>query len=131
MLLVAWAARPRGLMGRVMVRPSTGPSYKASCPRSYIPPKMNSHYVPRALQHHPPLFLQVEEAQFRMGPPHQGTLRARKNFSLRQVPNINWFGDGGQRFSQLGFRCPCPRCVLPGPPRNLVAAKGGEVPSAG
>ena len=30
-LLVAGAARPRGLMGRVMVRPSMAPSYEASC----------------------------------------------------------------------------------------------------
>ena len=31
-LLVAGAARPRGLMARVMVRPSTVPLYEASCP---------------------------------------------------------------------------------------------------
>ena len=43
-LLVAGAARPRGLMGRVMVRPSTPPSYEASCPGSYTPPpKMDTH----------------------------------------------------------------------------------------
>ena len=33
-LLVAGAARPRGLMGRMMVRLSTAPSYEASCPGS-------------------------------------------------------------------------------------------------
>ena len=42
-LLVAGAARARGLMGRVMVRPSTAPSYEASCPGSYTPPKMDFH----------------------------------------------------------------------------------------
>ena len=38
-VLVAGAPRPRGLMGRVMVRPSTAPSYEASCPGSYTPPQ--------------------------------------------------------------------------------------------
>ena len=38
-LLVAGAAWPSGLMGRVMVRPSRAPSYEASCPGSYTPPK--------------------------------------------------------------------------------------------
>ena len=33
-LLQAGAARPRGLMGRVMLRPSTAPSYEGSCPGS-------------------------------------------------------------------------------------------------
>ena len=42
-LLVAGAAWPRGLMGRVMVRPSTAPWYEASCPGSYPPQKMDSH----------------------------------------------------------------------------------------
>ena len=42
-LLVAGAAQPRGLMGRVMVRPSAAPSYEAACPGSYTPPKMDSH----------------------------------------------------------------------------------------
>ena len=42
-LLVAGAARARGLMGRVMVRPSTAPSCEASCPGSYTPPEMASH----------------------------------------------------------------------------------------
>ena len=43
-LLVAGAAQARGLMGRVMVRPFTAPSYEASCPGSYTPPKMDSHW---------------------------------------------------------------------------------------
>ena len=42
-LLVAGAARARGLAGRVMVRPPTAPSYEASCPGSYTPPKMDSY----------------------------------------------------------------------------------------
>ena len=81
-LLVAGAARPRGLMVRVMVRPSTAPSHKASCPRSYTPPKngfplwVALQFAARALQFHPPFFLLVEEASFPMGPPHQGTAGA-------------------------------------------------------
>ena len=42
-LLVAGAARARGLVGRVMVRPPTAPWYEASYPGSYTPPKMDSH----------------------------------------------------------------------------------------
>ena len=38
-LLVAGAAQPTGLMGRVMVRPSTAPWYEVSYPGSYTPPK--------------------------------------------------------------------------------------------
>ena len=38
-LLVAGAAGPRGLIGRVMVRPSTVPSHGASCQGSYTPPQ--------------------------------------------------------------------------------------------
>ena len=34
----------KGLMGRVMVRPSTAPWYEAPCPGSYVPPKMDSHW---------------------------------------------------------------------------------------
>ena len=110
-LLVAGVARPRGLMGRVMVMPSTAPSYEASYPGSYTPPKMDSHcgmhsnLRPERCKLHPPFFLPVEEAQFLMGPPHQGTARARKNFSLRQVPGTNWFGDGGSFWS---FHQPTP-----------------------
>ena len=44
-LLVAGAARPMSLMGRVMMRPSTASSYEASCPGSYHPPpKMDSQW---------------------------------------------------------------------------------------
>ena len=43
MLLIAGVARPRGLMARVMVRRSMAHSYEASCPGSYIPPKMDAH----------------------------------------------------------------------------------------
>ena len=43
-MLVAEAARPRGLMKRVIVRPSTAPLYEASCPGSYTPHKMDSHW---------------------------------------------------------------------------------------
>ena len=47
--------------------------------------------------------------------------RARKNFSLRQVPGTNGFGDGGQGFFPVGFPCPCPPpplvCRQPPPPR--------------
>ena len=42
-LLLAGAARARGLMGRVTVRPSTAPSFEASCSVSYTPAKMDSH----------------------------------------------------------------------------------------
>ena len=42
-LMVAGAARPRGLMGRVTMRPFTAPSYEASCPGSYTLPKTDSH----------------------------------------------------------------------------------------
>ena len=42
-LLVAGAARPKGLMGHVMVRPFTAPLHEASFPGLYTPPKMNSH----------------------------------------------------------------------------------------
>ena len=43
-LMVAGATRPRGLMGRMMVRPSTAPSYEASSPGSYTPSKMDSRW---------------------------------------------------------------------------------------
>ena len=42
-LPVAGAARPRSLLGQVMVRPSTAPSYEAPCPGSYST-KMDSHW---------------------------------------------------------------------------------------
>ena len=42
-LLVAGAARPRGLMGRVMVRPSTDPRTRPPAPGHTPPPKMDSH----------------------------------------------------------------------------------------
>ena len=94
-LLVAEAARPRGLMGRVMVRPLTAPSYEASCPGSYTPPPNGFplghalQLAPGALQLHPPPFLQVEEQQLPMGAPHQGPPRPRKNFGLREIPSPN------------------------------------------
>ena len=43
-LLVDGVDRARGLMGLVMVRTSTVPSYEASCPRSYSFPKMDYHW---------------------------------------------------------------------------------------
>ena len=43
-LLVAGAARARSLMGRVMLRPSTAPSYEACVPGHTPPPKMDSHW---------------------------------------------------------------------------------------
>ena len=124
-----------------------GPLVRSLLPR-VIHPSQNGfplgdalQLAPRALQFHPPLFVRVEEARFAMGPLHQGTGRARKNFGLRQIPGTNWFGDGGQEFSRLGFPCPSPPppCVPPGPPPpppphpccGCVAAKGGEMPSAG
>ena len=113
-LLVAVAPRPRGLTRRVMVRPSTAPLYADSFPRSYTPQKNAFplwdalQFAPRALYFHRPSFLPPEEAYFRMGPPHQGTARARKHFTLRHVSGTNWCQDGGQGFSRLGLPCPLP-----------------------
>ena len=102
------------------VLPRCPPFFGARCGVSHFPLWDALQFAPRALQLHPPFFLPVEEAQFSMGPPHQSTARACKNFSLHQVPGTNWFGDGGQGFSRLGFPCPCPPCVPPAPPRTLV-----------
>ena len=112
-LLVAGAARPRGLMGRVMMRPSTACWYEASCPRSYIPPKWippggcTPICAPSAAAS--PTFFLVAAAQFPKGPPHPGTPRARKNLGLRPIRGTSWVGEGGQGFSSQGFPCPCPR----------------------
>ena len=51
-----------------------------------------------------------------MGPPHHGTARACRNFSLRQVPSTNWFEDGGLGFSQVECPCPCPPMWAAMPP---------------
>ena len=96
-----------------------GPLVRGLLPRVVHPPKWipildGLQFAPQALQFHPPFFLPVEEAEFPMGPPHQGTARDRKN--LRQVPGTNWFGDGGQVFSRLGLPCPCLPCAPPAPP---------------
>ena len=81
-LLVAGAARPRLLMGQLMVRPSIAPCYEASCAGSFTPHENGFplgdalQFAPRALQLHAPFFLPVEDAHFPIGPAHQGTARA-------------------------------------------------------
>ena len=78
-LLVAGAARPRGSMGRMMVRPSTAPSYEASSPGSYSPAKMDSHWGmhsnlrPERCSFTHPLSSRWRNNSSQLGAPHQGT----------------------------------------------------------
>ena len=67
----------------------------------------------------------LEEAQFPMGPPHQGPPRASKNFGVRQIPGTKWFGGRGQGLARQWFLCSCPPPprvppAPPPPPRTLV-----------
>ena len=76
---------------------------------------MHSNLCPERCSFTHPPFLPREEAQFPMGPPHQGPPRARKNYGLRRIPGTNWFGDA---VFAAGVSMPMPPLCAP---RTLVA----------
>ena len=114
-----------------MVRPSTAPSYEASCPRSYTPPKNGFplgdalQFAPGALLLHPPPFLPVEEQQLPMGAPHQAPPPppgAEKTLTCVKSPAPIVSGTGDRGFPARGFHAHAPPPpVPPGPPLPLVA----------
>ena len=81
----------KDLMGHVMVRPSTARSYQPSCPGSPPPPQNGFRsgdalqLAPKALQLHPPLFLQAEEAQLPKGPPHHHEKAAEGHATMQNA----------------------------------------------
>ena len=133
--------RAKGLDGAGDGESLKGPLVRGLLPRVIHPPQNGFplgdalQLAPGALRLPPVPFLPVEEARFRMVPPHQGPPQASKIVGWRQTPGGNWFGDGGQGFSRQGFFMSMPslRAATPPPPHPCCgcgAAKGGEMPSA-
>ena len=128
-LLVAGAARPRGLMGRVMVRPSTAPSYEASCPGSYTPPKMDSHWGmhpnlrPERCRFTHPLSSQWRKHSSQWDPRIKAARRPIKTLAYVKSPAPIGSVMGDRGFPDRGFHAhapPPPVCRQPPPPAPLL-----------
>ena len=144
-LLMAGAARPRGLMGRVMVRPLTAPLYEASCPGSYNPPKMDSHWGmhsnlrPERCSFTHPLFSHWRKHSSQLELHIKAPSGPVKTLACVNSPAPIGSGMGDSGFPGKGFLCPCPPRprVPPAPPPpphpccGCGAAKGGKMPSVG
>ena len=127
-----WGSPAKGLDRAGDGEALNGPLVQGLLPGFIHPPLPNGFLLgdvlqlaPGALRLHPPLFLPAEEAQFPMGPPHQGPPRPVKISACVKSPAPIGSGMEERRFPGRGFCIHAPPvCRHPPPP---LAARGSKL----